>query len=190
MANTRGERQREARKKRFKSARSAALALALPISSHGAHERAEDPGGRDYGPDEARRYARYFGVTAEWLLTGYESSRGRSNQTSTLAIVGYIGTGGTVHLYSVKPDQAERIETPFLASVSTVGLEIRDPSLFRMLPRGWVALFDHDERRPSGDLIGKLCIVARDNNRLTVEMLREAQRSIRWAALVKAILPR
>jgi hypothetical protein len=100
MATTRGERLREARKKRFKSARSAALALALPVSSYGAHERAEDPGGRDYGPDEARRYARYFGVTAEWLLTGYEPSRGRSDQTSTLKIIGYVGSGGTVHLYA------------------------------------------------------------------------------------------
>src|SRR5216684_6547066 len=71
VARNRGERLRAARMKRFRSARSAAIALAIPISTYGAHERAESPGGRDYGPDEARRYARHFGVTPEWLLTGH-----------------------------------------------------------------------------------------------------------------------
>ena len=70
MASTRGERLRAARKRRYHSARAAAAALDLPASTYGAHERAEAPGGRDYGPDEARRYARHFGTTPEWLLTG------------------------------------------------------------------------------------------------------------------------
>src|SRR4029079_14108624 len=70
MTTTRGERLRTAREKRFKSARSAAKALGIAISTYGAHERAAAPGGRDYGPNEAQRYGRFFGVTPEWLLTG------------------------------------------------------------------------------------------------------------------------
>ena len=38
-------------------------------------ERAESPGGRDYGPEEATRYARRFGVTPEWLLTGLRQAQ-------------------------------------------------------------------------------------------------------------------
>src|SRR5262245_674156 len=72
MATTRGERLRMAREKRFKSARLAGKAMNVPVSTYGAHERAQSPGGRDYGPEDAKRYARRFGVTPEWLLTGRE----------------------------------------------------------------------------------------------------------------------
>src|SRR5271166_5042515 len=89
MASTRGERLRDARKKLFKSARAAALAFAIPVATYSAHERAQAPGGRDYGPEDAQRYARRFGVTAEWLLTGYRQnpddkidSSGHSKQSS------------------------------------------------------------------------------------------------------------
>ena len=79
---TRGDRLRIAREHRgFKSGRLAAQALGIPISTYGAHERAEAEGGRDYGPDEAKRYAKRFGVTPEWLLTGFgpgPEARGRS----------------------------------------------------------------------------------------------------------------
>ena len=72
MATTRGERLRIAREKRFKSARLAGKAMNVPVSTYGAHERAQSPGGRDYGPEDAKKYARRFGVTPEWLLTGRE----------------------------------------------------------------------------------------------------------------------
>src|ERR1700745_3020139 len=72
MATTRGERLRIAREKRFKSARLAGKAMGIPVSTYGAHERAQSPGGRDYGPEDAKKYARRFGVTPEWLLTGRE----------------------------------------------------------------------------------------------------------------------
>jgi hypothetical protein len=72
MSKTRGERLRIARKRHFKSARSAAAALGIPPATYGAHERAQAPGkrGRDYGPEEAAVYGRRFGVRPEWLLTG------------------------------------------------------------------------------------------------------------------------
>ncbi len=70
MTKTRGERLKSARAKFFKSGRSAAAALGVPAATYGAHERAESPGGRDYGPKEAQQYGRRFGVSPEWLLTG------------------------------------------------------------------------------------------------------------------------
>jgi hypothetical protein len=70
--NTRGERLKLARKRLFKSARTAAKDLGVPPATYGAHERAEAPNGRgrDYGPDEARIYGARFGVKPQWLLTG------------------------------------------------------------------------------------------------------------------------
>ena len=189
---TRGERLRAAREKRFRSARAAAIALGFPISSYGAHERAESPGGRDYGPDEARQYARYFAVTPEWLLTGYDPDRGQpaSSLPKKLKVVGYVGTRGTVHLYQVSSAQAEYLETDLPIYGSTVALEIRDPSIMGVLPKNWIVVFDHTERRPTPDLIGKLCIVAYDDKRIVLEVLRKSAKRTRWATPVKAILPR
>lgn len=73
-ANTRGERLKASRAKFFKSASAAAVALGVPLATYGAHERAETPGGRDFGPDEAKNYARRFGVSPEWLLLGVKGA--------------------------------------------------------------------------------------------------------------------
>ena len=65
MGTTRGERLRIAREKHYKSARLAAKAMGIAVSTYGAHERAEAPGGRDYGPDEAKKYGRRFKVALD-----------------------------------------------------------------------------------------------------------------------------
>jgi hypothetical protein len=72
---TRGERLKLARQlAKFKSSAGAAGALGLKTSSYNAHERAEQPGGRDFDPDQAMAYARKFKVDAGWLLTGNGST--------------------------------------------------------------------------------------------------------------------
>src|SRR3974377_2203986 len=108
MASTRGERLRAARKKKFRSGRAAAFALHVPVSTYGAHERAELPGGRDYGPEEAKRYARRFGVSPEWLRPGRriapEDLPGPEQdlpKKPMVPVVGYVGAGGEAHYYAV-----------------------------------------------------------------------------------------
>src|SRR5262245_14529440 len=109
MATTRGERLRMAREKRFKSARLAGKAMGIPVSTYGAHERAQSPGGRDYGPEDAKKYARRFGVTPEWLLTGREpfpTGADEAPPAPKVPVVGYVGAGSAAHLYDVaRPDQ-------------------------------------------------------------------------------------
>ncbi len=89
-------------------------------------------GGRDYGPDEARQYARWLGVTPEWLLTGYSPTKDErvdEPQATTLRVVGYVGAGAHVHVYEIEPDYLEQIEARLLATASTVALEMRDSDL-------------------------------------------------------------
>jgi hypothetical protein len=210
---TRGERLRAARMKRFKSARSAALALAIPISTYGAHERAEAPGGRDYGPDEARRYARYLGVSPEWLLMGqpqpadgHPIDEVADKFAPKARIVGYVGSGGQAHLYTVGPEDLEEITVPIVAARSMVGLEVRGTSVGRYFNR-WLILYQ-DSRRPlTPALIGCLCIIGLEDGRVFVKQLQtsraqgqfdlvsEADPPIRvahiaWAAKIEAIIPR
>src|SRR5436190_21053424 len=111
MARTRGQRLRIAREALFRSAREAARTMGIAVSTYGAHERAESPGGRDYGPDEAKRYARRFRVTPEWLLTGrgrgpgeeppFEAELPDLSALPKTPVVGYVGAGAAAHFYEV-----------------------------------------------------------------------------------------
>src|SRR5262247_4191598 len=115
MATTRGERLRMAREKRFKSARLAGKALGIPVSTYGAHERAQSPGGRDYGPEDAKKYARRFGVTPEWLLTGREpfpTGADESPAAPKVPVVGYVGAGSAAHLYDVAQPDLDEVGGP------------------------------------------------------------------------------
>jgi SOS-response transcriptional repressor LexA len=68
---TRGERLAWAREQAgYKSKSEAARALQVPVPTYNSHERAEEPGGRDFSPEQAEAYARKFRVALGWLLTG------------------------------------------------------------------------------------------------------------------------
>ena len=163
MASTRGERLRAARRQRFRSARAAALALGIPSSTYGAHERAEHPGGRDYGPEEATRYGQRFGVTTEWLLTGLGSEFDlpfapeafEPSRKPTIPVVGYVGAGAQAHYYAVSQGHLDEIEQPDLFREKTVILEIRDDDLGPLFNR-WRVFFDETRRPVTPDLLGYL----------------------------------
>ena len=70
------------------------------------------PGGRDYGPEEAQRYAERFGVTPEWLLTGHRAEEDgfadvpvqAGPPAPTRPVIGYVGTETESHFYAVAPE--------------------------------------------------------------------------------------
>jgi hypothetical protein len=193
MTSTRGKRLQAAREKHFKSARAAAIALDFPMSSYGAHERAELAGGRDYDPEDAKRYAKLFGVTPEWLLTGYKAHSGRLFEVALsqkVRIIGYVGTRSSVHLYHVKPEQMEQVDVHLPINAATVGLDLRESTVTGLLPKNWFLIYDDEEHRPSSDLVGKLCVIAEEKSRIALRVLRQGRTGIRWAAAVRAILPR
>lgn len=66
-----GDRLRAARLTKFDSANKAAAALGVSGSTYRAHENGQN----EFGPEEAERYARKFGTTAAYLLTGDRSRR-------------------------------------------------------------------------------------------------------------------
>lgn len=62
---TMGERLKQARERFYKSARQAALRHGWPPSTYAAHENGQN----EFGPEEAKRYAKAFKTRASWLLT-------------------------------------------------------------------------------------------------------------------------
>jgi|SRR5262245_4168942 phage repressor protein C with HTH and peptisase S24 domain len=214
MATTRGERLRYAREKYFKSARIAAKALGIAVSTYGAHERAEAPGGRDYGPDEAKRYGRRFRVTPEWLLTGrkIEPTDGRPGPepeeppTPKVPVAGYVGAGAETHFYAVSQGGLDEIDAPEGSTPDTVAVEIRGDSLGTFFDR-WLVFYDDVRREVTPDLLGKLCVVGLDDGRVLIKKLQRSRSqglfnlvsqndapildvAIEWAAKVKSLMPR
>jgi hypothetical protein len=206
MTTTRGDRLRTAREKRFKSARIAAKALGIAISTYGAHERAEAPGGRDYGPNEAVRYGRFFGVTPEWLLTGrkpFPSDEPEEPPARKVRVVGYVGAGSEAHLYAVAQGDLDEVDPPHGSTEDTVAVEIRGDSLGSFFNR-WLVFYD-DVRRPvTPDLIGELCVVGLEDGRILVKQVQRSRSAglfnlfsstekpildvaIEWAAKVNSI---
>lgn len=206
MTTTRGERLRIAREKRFKSARAAGKAMGIAVSTYGAHERAEAPGGRDYGPNEALRYGRFFGVTPEWLLTGrkpFPSDEPEQPQSRKVRVVGYVGAGAEAHLYAVAQGDLDEVDPPPGLTEDTVAVEIRGDSLGAFFNR-WLVFYD-DVRRPvTPDLIGELCIVGLEDGRILIKQIQRSKTeglfnlisstekpiadvAIEWAARVNSI---
>ncbi|MGZ3288383.1 MAG: XRE family transcriptional regulator [Xanthobacteraceae bacterium] len=206
MTTTRGERLRIAREKRFKSARAAGKAMGIAVSTYGAHERAEAPGGRDYGPNEALRYGRFFGVTPEWLLTGrkpFPSDEPEQPPARKVRVVGYVGAGAEAHLYAVAQGDLDEVDPPPGLTEDTVAVEIRGDSLGAFFNR-WLVFYD-DVRRPvTPDLIGELCIVGLEDGRILIKQIQRSKTeglfnlisstekpiadvAIEWAARVNSI---
>ena len=210
-ATTRGDRLRIARERRFKTGRIAAKAMGIPVSTYGAHERAEQPGGRDYGPEEAKRYARRFGVTPEWLLTGRGSKpedRGfglepQDPNSPKVPVVGYVGAGSEAHHYAVADVGIDEVDPPVGATDDTVAVEIRGTSLGPLFNR-WLVFYD-DVRHPfTPDLIGELCVVGLADGRVLIKQVQKGREEglynlisqseppirdvrIEWAARVNSI---
>jgi phage repressor protein C with HTH and peptisase S24 domain len=216
MATTRGERLRTAREKHFKSARIAAKALGIAVSTYGAHERAEAPGGRDYGPDEAKRYARRFRVTPEWLLTGrkvgptdgtpFEPEAPDETTAPKVPVAGYVGAGAEAHFYAVAQGDLDEVAAPDGTTPDTISVEIRGDSLGTFFDR-WLVFYDDVRREATPDLLGKLCVVGLDDGRVLIKKLQRGRSqglfnlvsqteapildvAIEWAAKVKSMMPR
>jgi hypothetical protein len=183
MTKTRGERLRIAREHRgFKSARLAAQAMGVAVSTYGAHERAEAAGGRDYGPDEAKRYARRFGVTPEWLLTGWGHGPGEDpnapleerDLSAKVPVLGYVGAGSTAHFYDVHHGELDEVPPPEGASESTVAVEIRGHSMGPFFNH-WLVFYDNVQRPVTDDMVGDLCMVGLKDGRVLLKQIQASR---------------
>lgn len=75
------ERLKAAREKMFETAAEAAQALGVNYQTYAAHEN----GSRGLRRDAAMRYAKYFNISLEYLLTGRKSSPSRTEHTARSA---------------------------------------------------------------------------------------------------------
>ena len=138
-----------ARSRRYSTPEEAAEALGIPAPTYRGHEN----GSRGLSRN-AERYARFFGCSLEWLLTG----RGSMTGAPTIPVHGRIGAGAKVALDDDGEELAagEFVELP--SSGAAVAYVVQGDSMIpRFLP-GEVLLFDREPSVPS-TLVGQYCRV-------------------------------
>src|SRR5262249_7355402 len=164
------------------------------------------PGGRDYGPEDAKKYARRFGVTPEWLLTGREpfpTGADESPAAPKVPVVGYVGAGSAAHLYDLAPPELHAMGRPADPAQGTVAVGICGDILRPFFTR-WYVFYDDVHRPMTADLIGQLCVVGLADGRVLVKQVQRgraeglynlhsatekpiADVKIEWAARVNSI---
>lgn len=203
-----GERLRRAREARgYPTATAAAEALGIPTATYVQHEN----GLRGFPAKRAPQYARFFGVSPEWLLYGKgEAPPTRPSRDDrvrrTVPLVGYVGAGAVAHYYATGDGEMGEVDAPEGSTESTVAAEIRGVSLGPLFDR-WLVFWDEVRTPVTPDLYGKLCVVGLPDDRILVKQIKPAglenhfhllsnaeepmfDQEVIWAARVKSMTPR
>jgi transcriptional regulator with XRE-family HTH domain len=193
------ERLKIAREKRgFRSAAEAARRLGVPYGTYSGHES----GTRGIKDEEVIRYAQAFRVPLPWLAYGI----GSLENAKVVPIVGVVGPGEEAHLFNDHRNEFEEVSAPDDSTSNTVAVEIKGDSVGPWFDR-WVAFYDNDENPPSRDLVGHLCVVGTQDGSVLLKKIERGSsngvytllgqfgrplfdKSLRWAAPIKAMRPR
>lgn len=152
-------------------------------------------------PQNLTRIAKELSVNPEFLLDG------KTFESSMVPVVG-IATAGSGEIdYSTGQGNLGEVEAPEMSTEHTVALEVRGDSMGGRIEDGDTVFYD-DRREPvTTDLLGKICVVCRENNTIAVKRLMPGSRPDRyhlvsynanpeidvrliWAAKVKSIRPK
>jgi len=164
--------------------------------------RQHENGTRGVPRDAAVRYARFFRVPVEWLLTG----RGGEGPT-TVPVVSYVGAGAEIYPIDDFPKGRglEQVEAP-PGAPECVAAWIKGDSMYP-LRAGWLVFWaKHQEGVPDA-CIGMLCVVkVKDGPTLLKELRRGSKRgrytleswnappredvAVEWASPIIDIRPR
>lgn len=165
---TKGERLRWARARRYRSSRAAAIALDMAVSSYNAHERAGEPGARDYDEEDAFKYARKVRVSASWLLTG----EGAANRSTVVDVVGIVGLGEAIRWVEEGEMALGEIELPYALPEGCFALEAKGQSQFPRVKDGEVVIAKWYDGEP-GSLIGQEVVLEDEEGTYLLKTLKK-----------------
>lgn len=166
-----GERLRAAREKAgFTSAAKAAAALGVGASTYRAHENGQN----DYGPDEAEHYARRFGVTAAYLLTGRGQAAPDGDPIPVdVPIMGYLGAGSEIEpdYEQVPADGLDQVTIPFSVPSDLIGFKVRGTSMLPVYRDGTVILVYREQKRGLQTFFGEDAAVRTEAGRRFIKTI-------------------
>lgn len=161
---TRGERLRWAREQAgYRSARKAALEMDLPYATYNSHERAGQPGARDFSPEDAERYARKFQVALGWLITGKGDPKGGGDEVprqlvpvsgsiGEYVVAGAVEAGSFHEVTEFFDDEMPAIHAPIdpkYPEARRMAFRVRGDSMNKatppILPGGYILCVDYED---------------------------------------------
>jgi SOS-response transcriptional repressor LexA len=148
----------------FASAAAAAESLGVNRFTYTQHEN----GTRGIKQVTAERYARRFGVSLSWLLTG----RPDTTMQGRTAVLGHVGAGAAVSVAGTDATgPLDQIEAPPGLSGDAAAVIVRGDSMYPTCEDGDVLFY---ERRTSDatSLLNRLCIVWLGDERVLIKRLR------------------
>lgn len=184
----------------YESGRKAAIAMGANYNTYAQHENKI----RDIPRDAAIRYARFFRVSLEWLLTGKGAQKPRRPE---VPIVSYVGAGSEVFAIddSAQGGGLEMVEAP-AGMEDSVGAIIRGDSMYP-LRDGWLIFWQRDHEGVPEECLGALCVVqVKDGPTLVKDLRRGSKKGLyrleswnapsredvqlEWACRIREIRPR
>jgi phage repressor protein C with HTH and peptisase S24 domain len=169
----------------YESAREAAAALGVTESTYMGHEN----GFRGF-KSRAELYARKFKVSLEWLMTG----RGPPNKGRALTAkaIGYVGAGAEILPFdSHSPGSLEEVEIPPGVPADAVLVIVRGDSMYPRYFENEMLFYVRRTDDPR-EHVGKECVVALEDGRMLVKILRRGAKGLfnleSWnAPLIEAV---
>lgn len=135
----------------YDSATEAANAIGVPPGTYLGHENGTTPITR-----QAQRYAKFFRVSLDWLLTG----KGASGLNSRVPVVMYVGAGAELFPLDDHPQGRglEMVPAPPGVIDPCVAAKIRGDSM-HPLRDGWLVFWIKDQDGVPVACLGKLCVI-------------------------------
>jgi phage repressor protein C with HTH and peptisase S24 domain len=153
----------------FASAAAAAESLGVKRYTYTQHEN----GTRGFKRDAAAHYARRFGVSLTWLLTG----RSEPNAPGRTPVLGHVGAGATVNIASTDaPQPLDHIDTPPGLNPDGAAVIVRGDSMYPTCEDGDILFYERRTSDVTG-LLNRLCIVWLSDERILIKRLRRGSRS-------------
>lgn len=125
-----------------------------------------------------------------------------------IRIVGYVGAGQRVYAYTDMEEAGETIDQPPMTTGDLLAVEVRGTSMLPLAEEGWHIVYVAEATVDENEVLNKVCVVQleEDESMLVKRVLRGSKPQhyhlmstnaplmedvrLRWAALVKAIVPR
>ena len=145
----------------------------------------------------AKRLAPILGVRTDQLWDG-----------PSVPIIGYVGAGQRVYAYDDLLGGDDRIPRPPMTQGDLLGVEVKGDSMMPLAEEGWHIVYTAEATVDENLVIGRVCVVQLDEDEamlvkrvvrgtkprhyhllsLNAAAIEDVQ--LRWAAVVKAIVPR
>jgi len=144
----------------------------------------------------AKRLAPHLGVRPDQLFEGPQ-----------IPVIGYVGAGQRVYAYDDMIASGDSITRPPMTSGDLLAVEVKGESMLPLAEEGWHIVYTAEATVDEHAVLNRVCVVClEDDTMLVKRVMRGTQpyhyhllstnaaamedQRLKWAAVVKAIVPR